>query len=287
MPQSTVDVSHALAKVLNGTRVVSTAINLPGPVTAHRLAALGAEVIKIEPPTGDPLASMAPIWYDELRQGQQVVRLDLKSDEGRASLHEFLAGARVLITSIRPSALDRVGLGDLDERHPHLLHVEIVGDTTDPDDAGHDLTYEALAGLVEPPQLPQVPLADLLGAEQAITATLGGLLGGLTGPLRVGLGDAVRGVNASVRSGLTGPGSLLGGATWRYDLYATADGWVALAALEPHFIPRTLTMLGLDAEPADRSPVEDAFAARTTQEWMRAAKELDVPLAPVQQPSSR
>ena len=66
--------SHPLA----GTTIVSLAINLPGPLTASRLLELGARVIKVEPPHGDPLKSVAPACYAELVEGQEIIALDLK-----------------------------------------------------------------------------------------------------------------------------------------------------------------------------------------------------------------
>jgi crotonobetainyl-CoA:carnitine CoA-transferase CaiB-like acyl-CoA transferase len=59
---------------LQGIRVLTLAVNLPGPVAASRLCAMGASVIKVEPPGGDPLALMCPGYYEELRSGQEVVR---------------------------------------------------------------------------------------------------------------------------------------------------------------------------------------------------------------------
>src|SRR5581483_3587069 len=63
-------------------RVVTTAVNVPGPFAAARLRGLGAHVTKVEPPGGDPLAISAPDWYRELA-GEDVVSLDLKSADGR------------------------------------------------------------------------------------------------------------------------------------------------------------------------------------------------------------
>lgn len=62
---------------LAGVTVVSLAVNLPGPVATARLASMGATVVKVEPPTGDPLRSVVPSWYDELASDQEVVSLDL------------------------------------------------------------------------------------------------------------------------------------------------------------------------------------------------------------------
>ena len=74
-------------------RVISLAVNLPGPLTAARYTALGAAVTKVVPPSGDPLAWVSPAWHDALQAGQEVVSLDLKSAEGQAKLAELLAGA--------------------------------------------------------------------------------------------------------------------------------------------------------------------------------------------------
>src|SRR5229473_1870446 len=95
---------------LQGTKIVNLGLNAPGPVAAARLAGLGAEVIKVEPPSGDPMNMAAPIWYAELCAEQTVLRLDLKSDEGRDKLDDILAGTQLLLASFRPAALARVGL---------------------------------------------------------------------------------------------------------------------------------------------------------------------------------
>src|SRR5947209_14488954 len=74
---------------LQGVRVVSLCINTPGPVAASRLQRLGATVIKIEPPSGDPLKNFAPGWYESLATGQTVITLDLKDPKGRGELDQF------------------------------------------------------------------------------------------------------------------------------------------------------------------------------------------------------
>ena len=101
---------------LDGIRVVSLAVNLPGPLAAARLAAMGATVTKVEPPDGDPLQRYASGWYAELTQGQQVLTLDLKDRADRTQASRLLADADVLLTAMRPSALARLGLQhDVDE----------------------------------------------------------------------------------------------------------------------------------------------------------------------------
>src|SRR5688572_1051684 len=135
---------------LRDVHVVSLAVNIPGPVAAATLRDLGASVIKIEPPDGDPLAIASADWYTELITGIQVLRLDLKSGTGRARLDELLAQADLLLTSTRPAGLQRLGLGwpALHARYPRLCHVAIVGYQAPRQNvAGHDLTYQAETGL--------------------------------------------------------------------------------------------------------------------------------------------
>src|SRR5438094_1317832 len=152
---------------LDGIGVLTLAINLPGPVAVARLRRLGAAVVKIEPPGGDPLAHVLPRWYELLHEGQTVLPLDLKGDEGRRQLEERLGRSDLLITAMRLAALQRLGLdwATLHRRHPRLCVVAVVGYPPPHEDRpGHDLTYQARAGLLEPPRLPRSCLADLAGA---------------------------------------------------------------------------------------------------------------------------
>ncbi|HET7272157.1 MAG TPA: CoA transferase, partial [Rubrobacter sp.] len=95
---------------LGDLRVLTLAVNLPGPVAASRLGVMGASVIKVEPPGGDPLAEMCPGYYKDLCSGQEVLRLDLKDPEDRASLDDHLGRIDLLLTASRPAALGRLGL---------------------------------------------------------------------------------------------------------------------------------------------------------------------------------
>ncbi|NIV11612.1 MAG: CoA transferase, partial [Aliifodinibius sp.] len=64
--------------------------NLPVPLASSRLTELGAQVIKIEPPNGDPFKKFCPQWYEEIILGQEVYQVNLKSNPGKAKLHKFL-----------------------------------------------------------------------------------------------------------------------------------------------------------------------------------------------------
>lgn len=280
-------IEASLSGSLVGTRVVSLAINLPGPLAAANLAALGAEVIKVEPPSGDPLGFVAPGWYAELHEKVKVVPLDLKQDDQRATLDGLLAEADVLITAQRPSALARLGINRLQELFPRLVHVEIVGYHGDRvEEPGHDLTYQADFGTLTPPTMPTIPAADLLGSERATSTALSALLArgpeGAGGRYRVSLEDAARLAGKAIRHGLFGQGAPLGGAFPEYGIYATADGTVALAAVEPHFAARVHEHLG-----TTHAELADAFAAQPDAHWQELAARLDIPLVPIRQPHTR
>ena len=258
--------------------IVSIAQNVPGPVAVARLVAGGATAIKIEAPWGDPLEGMSKSWYDELHAGIRIERLDLKSPSGISTLKTLLAPADVFVASHRPGALDRLGL-DADallRAFPTLRHLNIVGDTTNPEEAGHDLTYQAKAGLLQGGP-PSTLLADMVGAERAHAAVLA-LMHDAPGSRRVvSLFDGLNDVAAPLRHGLTTPGGPLGGGNPAYAVYAAKEGRVAVAALEPHFRARLYEALGLP----DGSDLSAVLLTRTASEWERWAVERDIPLAAV------
>ncbi|MEO3935205.1 CoA transferase [Dermatophilaceae bacterium Soc4.6] len=279
MPPSTPD--HAAAP-LTGVEVVTIAVNLPGPVAAARLAALGAHVVKVEPPSGDPLSLYTREAYDELSVGQDVVTIDLKSPSGQAQLHQLLEGADVLLSSHRRSALARLGLGwePLHAAHPRLVHVAIVGQPgVGADVPGHDLTYQAVNGLIDGTTLPRVLLADLGGAERAALEAVAALVGrSATGEGRlveVALSLAAKDMARPFRWGMTTPGGLLAGGFPGYAVYPSADGRVAVAALESHFHRRLLEALAVEDS---AEALAAAFVTRTGAQWARWAAEHDLPL---------
>jgi len=273
---------------LAGTRVVCIAVYVPALVAAQRLRDWGASVTIIEPPGGDPLAVMCRAWYDALRSGQSTITLDLKSAAGCDALVEVLTSADLLITALRPAALGRLGLGwaALKARHPRLCHVAIVGYPAPRDnEPGHDLTYQAQAGLLQPPALPRSLVADLAGAERATQAALAALVGRERGqnPARydVALSDAVDAFADPLRFGMTAPAQVLGGGLPGYGLYAATDGWIAVAALEPHFWTGLVDALELSGQDADAERLGAIFRTRPASEWERWAADHGLPIVAV------
>jgi len=269
---------------LSGIRVVSIALNLPGPACAQRLAEFGATVVKVEPPAslgGDPMQHYAKPYYDELHRDVEVQTLNLKDETDRARLDTLLGSADLLLTSQRDAALARLGLGwdQLQTRFAGLGHVAIVG-TIEGNEAGHDLTYLAAAGLATPPQLPKTLVADLAGAERAVTAAFALLrLKQQTGRghrMVVALADAAAAFSGPYRHGLTRQGGMLAGGHPGYNFYRAQDGWLALAALEPHFEQRLRQASGVDF---DHVALSTYFSRHDMQHWAAWAAQHDIPLA--------
>jgi len=278
----------SVGKLLSGVKVVSLAINTPGPVAAARLASMGAEVIKVEPPTGDPLRTVASAWYQSLSCGQTVLTLDLKTTDGRRQLETHLAGADLLVASFRPSALRRLELDweSVHQRHPRLCLAGIIGYPPPLEErSGHDLTYLASAGLLSPPQLPLSLYVDLAGAERCVTAALALLLHfsrtQQAGYEFVSLYDCACELAAPWKAGLTRREGVLGGGYPLYSMYQASDAWIAVAALEPHFAQRLLAELGLTQ--ADRAKLEQIFRGRSAAAWEQWAGERGLPLAAVRE----
>jgi crotonobetainyl-CoA:carnitine CoA-transferase CaiB-like acyl-CoA transferase len=251
--------------------------NVPGPVAVARAVADGAQAIKIEPPWGDPLEALCKPWYDDLHRGVRIERIDLKAPPGTARLKALLQDAGIFLASHRPSALVRLGLdrNALAGEYPSLRHINIVGDTANPEQPGHDLTYQARAGLLQT-ALPRTLTADMAGAERAHSAIKDVMRE--PGAARiVGLYDALRDLAAPLHYGLTATGGALGGNNPAYAIYPARDGSIAVGALEPHFRARLYQGLGL-ADGADPSGV---FQTRTAIEWEQWAAALDLPIAAV------
>ena len=265
-------------RFLDGVRLVTTAQNVPGPLAIARLRQAGARVTKIEPPGGDPLLALSPAWHAEMHEGVIIERLDLKTEDARARLTSLLREADVFITSQRPSQLARLGCDpeNLRTRIPSLRLLRILGSLRDPEQAGHDLSYQAQAGLLGR-DMPRTLTADVMTSERVFAGVVALLRQPAGSALDIGLVETLEPLLASLRHGLTTPNGVLGGGAARYRLYAAKTGRVAVAALEPHFAARLYQQLNL--------PVDSDLAAcmreRTASEWESWAREHDLPIAAV------
>jgi len=308
------------AGMLAGIRVLDLTRLLPGPFATQWLAAMGAEVIRVEPPTGgDWLREMPPLvegmgaWFAAVNRGKKSVAVDLKRPEGRALFLRLVESADVVVEGFRPGVMARLGLAPerLLERQPRLVYAALTGYGAGSrwrERAGHDLNYLALAGFLElngpregPPVPPAVPVADFGGAMALVIAVLAGLL------YRERTGRGVL-LDASIfevvvawmqpfwwahRAGLPAAreGMPLNGALPCYRVYVTADGEaMALAALEPAFWQAFCEAVGRPEwiprafDPALIPEVAALFRSRTRREWEALREAVEACLEPVLRP---
>ncbi len=284
-------------KPLRGVRVLSLALNLPGPAALMRLKAMGATCLKAEPPgpqgtSGDPMGQYNPTAYATMHGGIKVLTVDLKTDKGQQQLHKALARTDVLLTSFRPSALLKLGLGwkALHKAYPALSVVAIVGAPgARAEEPGHDLTYLADAGLVTGLDLPATLFADMGGALMASEATLKAVLAQKTSGKgvfqEVALSDAAAWLALPRSWGLTQPKGAVGGAHAGYRVYPCKDGRVAVAALEPHFAASlcaaagvTMNGMGTLFQPATHQAIATFLAGQTRKQLDALAVARDIPL---------
>lgn len=288
-------------RALKGVRILSLALNLPGPAALLRLRAMGAACFKLEPPTpahaaagssGDPLSHYSRTAYEALHQGIKTRVADLKTDQGRAIVQRELERADVLITSFRPSALQKLGLGwkELHQAYPQLSMVAIFGGKGDLAELpGHDLTYMAENGLVTGLALPPTLYADmggaLLASEAVLQARLQQLQTGKAVRLELALSEAAAWLGLPRAWGLMGPDTALGGGHAGYRVYPCKDGRVALAALEPHFAAALGAAMGLADtsvatlfKPQTQAAVAAFLAGKTRRQLDTLARTKDIPL---------
>ena len=255
---------EGIAGCLAGTRVLDLSQWLPGPFATQMLADLGASVLKVEPPAGDPARALGPeaesglsLFYRQVNQGKAVLRLDLKQAADRAQFLRLVARADVLLESFRPGTLARLELSSeaLRRTNPRLVHTALSGwGQSGPYAlrAGHDINYLAIggglsrSGEAERPRFAYPPVADYASALLATLVTLAGLLRrASTGEgsfLDVSLMETVLAWQGSAQSlarrGLLerrGEALLSGGAAC-YNLYRTSEGaFVSLGAIEAKF----------------------------------------------------
>ncbi len=298
---------------LSGTFVIDLSRLLPGPLASRLLADLGARVVKVEEPSlGDPVRTSPPVREGVgalaaiLLAGVESIALDLKQPAGREVLARLLERADVLLESFRPGTLGRLGFPpeELRKRYPRLVICSLSGwgqEGPYARRAGHDLTYQAVAGtLASAAAIPAVQAADQIGAWSAVTAILAALLE----RQRTGEGRYVDAslLDSAVHANLVGWAAEAGGkkavgerlpltgALPCYNLYETADGrLLALAALEPHFWRRFCLAAGReDLIPRQysssrhvRRQVEELIRSRSLAAWMELAVREDVPAEPV------
>jgi alpha-methylacyl-CoA racemase len=277
-------------QALGGTLVVDLTRYLPGAFASGELARLGARVVRVEQPGGDPMRHTAPAWHDALNAGKESVVLELPAE--RELAQALLARADVVLESFRPGVAARLGVGP-DDAPASAVYCSISGfGDGGPHEqrAGHDLNYLGWAGLLHDtaPALPPVQAADLAaGALGAVTEILAALLRG--GGARI-----VVSMTHGVHRFLPGTPVLTQGYAC-YAIYACADGrHLTVGALEPKFFARLCELVGrpdlaerqYDADQESlRRELADVFSGKALEDWLQLVEGEDVCVGPVATPA--
>ncbi len=303
---------------LAGLRVLEVASIGPGPFCGMLLGDMGADVIRVDKPGADPLATVDP-----LRRNRRSIVLNLKHEAGARTFLRLVARADALLEGFRPGVAERLGIGPdvCLEANPRLVYGRVTGWGQEGPLArspGHDLNFVALAGALsalglpgQPPVAPLNLLADFGGGGMLLAF---GLVCGLLEAQRSGRGQVVDaamldGVNALMAmfhgfraAGIFDeqPGThFLSGAAHFYSTYATSDGkYVAVAAIEPAFYQALIRLAGLDPNrfgdqglgplpvtsprwPALKAELAAVFLTKTRAEWCALLEGTDACVAPV------
>ena len=275
---------------LAGTTVADFTRYLPGPYASRELLRLGARVVKIEPPDGDPARTATPGPYEALNAGKEIVTWDAAAGPPPAVVHD----ADVVLEGFRPGVWERLGIG------PGALPASVVycsitgfGEGPRAAQAGHDLNYLGYAGALADtaPALPPVQVADLAaGAQSAVIEILAALLErtqtGRAGRIVVSMTHGSHRLVAHRLAGETVPRLLTGGVAC-YRIYATSDDrWLTVAALEPKFWRRLCELLerpdlvgrAFDGEVPE---LDELFRTRPLDEWLALLEHEDTCVGPV------
>jgi crotonobetainyl-CoA:carnitine CoA-transferase CaiB-like acyl-CoA transferase len=236
-----------MAGLLEGMRVLDLSAWRPMPQATQLLADLGAEVLKVEPPGGDPMRSYPEIFVSVAR-GKRSIELDLKTEEGRVRAQGLAAEADVVCEGWRPGVAARFGLdhASVAVGNPAVIYCSLSGYGQDGPlraTPGHDVNFQALAGALatgagaeRAPEVPRIPVADLEGG--SVCALL--IAAAWARRARTGEGERIDVAMADVVAWWVGTGSGTAHveSTERtvgspgYGVFRTRDDeWIALGAL--------------------------------------------------------
>jgi alpha-methylacyl-CoA racemase len=279
--------------VLSGLLVVDFTRYLPGPFASRELLRLGARVVRVEAPDGDPLRSVAPGWDAALNAGKESVVWDRDRDAGFGPA--LCARADVVLEGFRPGVSERLGIG-ADDVPDSVVYCSLTGFGADERRAGHDLNYVGWAGLLADtaPALPPVQVADLAGgALYAVVEILAALLErertGHGAHINVSMTHNAHRLAAHRLRGE--PERTLTGGLACYRIYETADGrFLTITPVEPKFWARLCELLGRpdlierhydEDQEALAFELASVFRGRPLGDWLKLFEREDAMAGPV------
>jgi alpha-methylacyl-CoA racemase len=283
---------------LAGLLVVDLTRYLPGPFASRELLRLGARVVRLESPEGDPMRKIAPAWDVALNAGKESVACDLKAE--RELGHALCSRADVVLDGFRPGVTDRLGIGPA-QLPDTVVYCAITGFGTKgrhAGRAGHDLNYLGWAGTLADtaPALPPVQIADLGAGALAAVAEI---LAALYERERTARGRRIEismthGSHrfAAHRLGGEPVERLLTGGLACYGVYKTADRrYLTVTAVEPEFFRRLCELIGCeelterqyepDAQATIAAALAETFASKPLATWVELFDAEDVMVGPV------
>jgi alpha-methylacyl-CoA racemase len=279
--------------VLRGLLVVDFTRYLPGPFASRELLRLGARVVRVEAPDGDPLRSVAPGWDAALNTGKESVVWDLERDPELGP--SLAARADVVLEGFRPGVAERLGVG-ASALPDSVVYCSVTGFGAGNLRAGHDLNYAGWAGLLADtaPALPPVQVADLAGGSLfAVIEILAALLERqVTGRGKHVIVSMTHNAHRIAAHRLRGePERTLTGGLACYRMYETADGrFLTVTAVELKFWRRLCELIGRP-ELVERhyeqdqeslaAELETVFRSRPLSEWLDLFENEDVMAGPV------
>jgi len=288
---------------LDGVRVVDFSMFVPGPFCSSILADLGAEVIKVEPPKGDPGRSYVPVQFRMENRNKRGIAIDLKNPRSKEVVERLVSKADVVIEGFRPGVAKRLGIDydTLKKYRAKLVYCSISGyGQTGPwkDRPGHDVNYVAAAGALafpggwlKSPARSSLPVADMAGGSFAAIAILAALKEGKGARLDLSLFEAAF-FMAAMRHGLDDGADPRAHIFPVNDVFECADGRrLTLGVLEEHFWQNFVKLVPELADPryatdASRRAngdqlsalLEKVFKRRTSKEWVDLCEANDVPV---------
>ena len=288
---------------LAGVKVVDFSMFVPGPFASAILADLGAEVIKVEPPKGDPGRAYVPVQFDTENRNKRSIAIDLKSSAAKPLVEKLVAKAQVVLEGFRPGVAKRLHIDfeSLKKINPRLVYCSISGyGQSGPwrERPGHDVNYVAAAGglafpgqWLKPATRSSLPIADMGGGTFAAIAVLAALHEGNGAYLDLSLFEAAFFWSA-MRHGLDAGADPRAHIFPVNDVFETADGKrLTLGILEEHFWNNFVALVPQLNRPefsddASRRRNGDAlslllaevFKSRPANEWLRILEENDVPV---------
>ena len=288
---------------LEGVRVVDFSMFVPGPFCSSILADLGAEVIKVEPPKGDPGRGYVPVQFRMENRNKRGIAIDLKNPHAKEIVERLVAKADVVIEGFRPGVAKRLGIDypTLRAIRSSLVYCSISGyGQTGPwkDRPGHDVNYVAAAGglafpggWLKKPARSSLPVADMAGGSFAAIAILAALKEGKGAHLDLSLFEAAF-FMAAMRHGLDDAADPRAHIFPVNDVFECADGGrLTLGVLEEHFWQNFVKLVPGLADPRFASDasrrangdqlsalLENVFKGKTAAEWAKLCEENDVPV---------